>query len=107
MNTVIEYLYRDAGNNKVWNEAVINGCLSQEQIDIVCSSLEDGVYFIPRFVGFPEERFDSYDCELDHAFFELEPSWIHNEDRLPTVSITPQEVTEAFVNNKGKWFSLL
>ena len=33
MNTIIEYLYRDASNYKQWNKVVIRGELSSEQLE--------------------------------------------------------------------------
>ena len=30
-----------------------------------------GEYFIPRQVGMPERKFDEYDTEADHCWFEL------------------------------------
>lgn len=35
MNTRISYLYRDAGNYKRWNEAVVEGIITLEQIDSI------------------------------------------------------------------------
>lgn len=32
MNTKVSYLYRDAGNYKVYNERVVEGELSHEQV---------------------------------------------------------------------------
>lgn len=104
MNTVIEYLYRDAGNYKVWNEAVIQGILSQQQIKTILSCLADGLWFIPRFVGLPGKQFDNWDVEADHPFFELGSDWIRTEAREPTVDITPRELTERFVANKDRWY---
>ena len=60
-NTKIGYLYRDASNYKKWNEVVIRGSISPEQIDIIIGCLDDELHFIPRQVGLPEERFENPD----------------------------------------------
>ena len=87
MNTLMEYLYRDAENCKVWNEAVLNGCLTDEQISQIYQSLDYSLYFVPHLVGLPEERFDEWDPESDHPYFELDEGWIRNVDRPPTVRL--------------------
>lgn len=68
-NTKIGYLYRDASNYKKWNEVVIRGSMSPEQIDTIIGCLDDELHFIPRQVGLPEDRFDEI-TEDDHAWFE-------------------------------------
>ena len=103
MNTLIEYLYRDAENCKVWNEAVLKGCLTDEQISQIYPSLDYSLYFVPHLVGLPEERFDKWDPESDHPYFELDEGWIRNVDRPPTVNLTPDEITANFQKCKGKW----
>ena len=70
MNTKIYYLYRDASNYKVLNHCVVKGLLTEEQKDIILSSLYEEEYFIPHKVGMPEKRFDKWDDELDHIWFE-------------------------------------
>lgn len=67
-NTLIQYLYRDADNYKVQNECVIKGVLSEEDIQTILDSLEDDEVFIPRLVGLPEKRFDTYDPQVDQRF---------------------------------------
>lgn len=71
MNTKIDYIYRDASNYKVTNSCIVAGEITKEQIDTILSSLEGGEYSIPSLVGLPEVRFENYDPEVDHPFFEL------------------------------------
>ena len=55
MNTRIEYLYRDAGNYKVYNTCVVRGeagRLQQTLIREACLPEQD--QFIPSRVGLPE-----------------------------------------------------
>lgn len=73
-NTRISYLYRDRSNYKAFNEVVIPGVLTHEQITDIISVLHDGEYFIPFQVGLPEERPGKYDPDEDHIWFELDES---------------------------------
>ena len=71
MNTKINYLYRDADNYKVHNECVVQGTISAEQIAVILECLDEGEYFIPHLVGLPEKRFDTFDPQVDHPYFEF------------------------------------
>lgn len=104
MNTRIEYLYRDADNYKVGNEVVIEGTLTEAEIEEIIGICDDGgqgtFYFIPRQVGLPEKRFDKIDPDSDHCWFELwkdewKSSFSETED-APTEPITAKELLEAF-----------
>lgn len=102
-NTRINYLYRDADNYKVHNECVITGEITQEQIDTIISTLEDGEYFIPHLVGLPEKKFDTYDPQADHPFFELNENCFELTDFAATLELTVAELVEAFVRQKDNW----
>ena len=71
MNTRICYLYRDSDNYKVHNMCVIHGELTDSQIDQILECCDMGEYFIPSQVGLPERKFDEFDSERDHCWFEL------------------------------------
>ena len=71
MNTKIHYLYRDADNYKVHNSCVIKGVLTPEQINVILSCCDAGEYFIPNQVGLPERKFEKFDPQVDHCWFEL------------------------------------
>lgn len=103
MNTKIYYLYRDADNYKVHNECVVSGTLSEKQIEEIISCLLDGEYFIPRFVGLPEKKFETYNPQVDHPFFELGESSFVATSAPPTVEQTAQELVEAFKRRRGLW----
>ena len=103
MNTLIEYLYRDAGNNKVWNEVVIAGEMTQEQCTTIERSLADGLYFVPELIGLPIKRFDSYDPELDHPLCELDVRAIKHSEREATINVALEEFVFSFVRNKDRW----
>jgi len=96
MNTTIQYLYRDASNYKKWNEVIIRGELSSEQLERIEACL-DGDYFVPRSVGLPEHRITDYRTDDDHCWFE----WWTFEDaertnEPPTVDITAEELVKRF-----------
>ncbi len=110
MNTKIGYLYRDADNYKVWNEAVIKGSLTDKQKQLICDSLYDGEYFIPGVVGLPEKTFVSlgynYDEQADHPYFELSVEDMQDTNELPTVEMDTDELTHNFMCAANKWKEL-
>ena len=59
MNTKISYLYRDADNYKVYNECIVQGEISEEQIRQILDCCDMGEYFIPQQVGCPKENLTS------------------------------------------------
>jgi len=74
MNTRISYMYRDACNFKQFEEVVIRGRVSLEELD---PYLDDQCLFIPEEIGLPElqKRFGEqgfkFPTEDDHEFHEL------------------------------------
>ena len=74
MNIRFEYLYRDAGNNKLWGDVVFANPehLSIEELTGMAEAgLIDGLNFVAREVKVPELRFPDYDQELDHDWHEF------------------------------------
>lgn len=102
-NTKIEYLYRDADNYKQWNEAVVRGELTEAQKEDILSCLLDGEYFIPGAVGLPEKRFEVWDTDSDHEWFELDASGFSTTDAEETVDLDVEELTRRFLAAKGRW----
>ncbi len=88
MNTRINYLYRDADNYKMPNSCVVIGEISEVQIAEVISCLDCGEYFIPRQVGLPEKRFDRFDEEVDHCWFELSADGFEATENVSNVDMT-------------------
>ena len=103
MNTQIRYLYRDASNYKVKNECVVTGTFTQEQIAQIMGCCDLGEYFIPSQVGLPERRFDRYDPEEDHCWFELAEDGFEETARPATVEISAQQLVESFAAAKEHW----
>ena len=88
MNAHLEYLYRDAGNNKKWGDVIFSNqesadlYLLQEQIKKV---LIDGEFFIGEKSELPKLSFPNRDSELDHDWYEfhsLTPTIEQKNDRL-------------------------
>lgn len=101
-NTKIEYLYRDASNYKIWNEAIVSGLLTSQQKEEILATLHEGLYFKPRKVGLPETRF-SEDSNDDHDWLELEADGITSTDAAPTQRMTAAELLENFRAVSGDW----
>ena len=103
MNTKINYLYRDADNYKMHNSCVISGQITPEQVASIIDTLDDGEYFIPHMVGLPEQKFDTYDPQSDHPYFELGSDSFESTKAKATVELTVAELVTAFAAQKGKW----
>lgn len=68
------YLYRDAGNYKIYDKRVLP-CSGQYTIDEMERRLRDVLidkeYFLPRALGISQLDFGYYDAELDHDWLEF------------------------------------
>src|SRR6478736_688395 len=51
--TVFEYIYRDAGNYKVYGAVLLKGKYSSESEDKIRCHLNDGQWFIAEQIGIP------------------------------------------------------
>lgn len=103
-NTRIRYLYRDAENNKVWNECVIPGILTPEQQKTILGCLHEVDLFIPSLVGLPEAKFDEVDDpDIDDQWFELDEASFEIVVKRADVPVSPEELVAAFVACKDRW----
>lgn len=74
MNLCLEYLYRDAGNNKIWGEIVF---ANEHRLDVaevtaqISPLLIDGHFFEAEAIPIPPCYFDKVDIELDHGWHEF------------------------------------
>ena len=91
------------GNYKVHNECVIQGELSKEQIQSILDCCDMGEYFIPRQVGMPERRFDEYDTEVDHCWFEISEDGFERTNQPANIPLTPRQLVENFALRKDNW----
>jgi len=74
-NIVLKYLYRDAGNYKLYASKAFsnNSNLPLETIrQKIDSKLIDGIYFVPEIWGIDRLEFDQFDAEEDHGWHEIE-----------------------------------
>ena len=94
MNTKISYLYRDADNYKRYNECIVAGTLSANQICTILDCCDMGEYFIPGQVGLPERRFDLHDPQADSFSETIEP---------PTIALTATELVNRFEECRNNW----
>ncbi|MCC8140123.1 MAG: hypothetical protein LIO67_07495 [Lachnospiraceae bacterium] len=106
MNTKIEYLYRDAGNYKKYNTAIICGEITPEQVDMIIDCLDCREWFIPEQVGLPAERLEefSFDSDEDHPFLELRKTDFSLTEDAPDCDITVEELVANFGKAKGQWY---
>lgn len=95
MNTMLEYLYRDASNHKTRTATVVRGSITEEQKKVIMDALTGDNLFIPEQVGLPANRFDEV-TEDDHCFCELYLQDITLSDRTPTVDMDTEDLVESF-----------
>lgn len=73
-NIEISYLYRDAGNYKLFGSQVFSNAANLE-LEVVRRRIEtkliDGLYFVPECWGIDRLRFNKFDQEEDHDWHEL------------------------------------
>lgn len=97
-NTRIDYLYRDAGNNKENAYVVLQGVITASQIERIVQSLDEGENFLPELIGLgalnPEEGDDRYDEELDHPWHEIDRVCLTHE--VPTLSDGVEALVDRF-----------
>ncbi|WP_461818166.1 hypothetical protein [Faecalimonas sp.] len=102
MNTKINYLYRDADNYKQYNEEIIAGTITEEQIQQILETLSDGEHFIPHLVGFTEV-FCGPITDSDHPYFELQKTDFEETKEKPTVNLTAEQLVTEFQRNQKNW----
>lgn len=101
-STCIRYLYRGASNYKMPNEVIVPGRYTDEQIKMIIDCLDNGMYFIPNKVGFPEKKFDT-ETEDDHPWFELNKLDFEDSAEAPQIDKSPEEVVDLFLAAKDHW----
>lgn len=75
LNIKFSYLYRDAGNYKLYGQVVFGNpeSIALEEIrNRINAHLIDGEFFEAKKWGVPELQFDKYIPELDHTWYEFE-----------------------------------
>lgn len=121
VNTKITYIYTPAVGMSLFpkeyaatptikTEVIINGRLTEDQIDRICSYLEYGESFIPRQVGLPEIRLATLnpDPQSDHAWFILRRDGFTKTNELPTIKMSAEELLSNFIKaDDDGWDPLL
>lgn len=73
---VFEYLYRDAGNFKAWGRLLLEGALTEMQVEEMRFRFDGGEYFIAEQIGVPalyQQLWEYSDgpTESDHVWHEF------------------------------------
>lgn len=74
MNIRFEYLYRDAGNNKIYNNIVVTnkkGIETEVLKRRIRNVLISEEFFIAKKSNLPKLKFPEYDEDLDHGWYEF------------------------------------
>lgn len=83
MNIEFEYLYRDAGNNKIWNSVVFanpRGLAPSYIADQIRNALIDETFFDAAYVRLPNIGFAEPDPSLDHGWHEFSTVELTDEE---------------------------
>lgn len=98
MNLRMTYLYRDAGNNKYWQDVVFPNKqnLTVDQLTSeIKKYLHSGEFFDASLAPLPIEMNDGYDSELDHSWLEF-----HSFEEVDELAQVAQDVME-FIDRLG------
>lgn len=106
INTKITYLYRDKEKFKIWNECVIPGAVTPEQQAAILGCLDEGEYFIPHLVGFPEVKGGADNSDPDHQWFEMFASAFESTHEKPSIFVSASELVDRFSMCNGNWREL-
>ena len=98
MNTKIEYMYRDAANWKQYNECIVSGSITLNEIEVF---LHGGQFFIPGELGL-ENLFPLPFGEDDHVWHEI--CSVEPTKKPPTVSFDAAELQKRLQTAaKNEW----
>jgi len=98
MNTRFEYMYRDGENYKQYNEVVLEGAFTLDQLR---PYLYEGQFFLPSEVGLDDLQEYPY-RHCDHIWHEMVSADL--TDDAPTVEVRAEEFVARFERAGGtKW----
>lgn len=107
MNTRVDYMYRDASNYKIFQNAVLYGELTELQKADILAARYDGLWFIPSAVGLDAERF-SDETDDDHCWFELFDDAFSETNESPSgCEYSASEFYDAFMLASSNWESYI
>ena len=108
MNTLLELRYRDAHGFSEYEDVVVKGEITAENIKLIWEGLWDGEMIIADQVGLPTpSRFKAnLESSVDHVFTILipfedklpEPKSLHT-DQAPTIDIHIDDLAKAINSN--------
>lgn len=103
MNTLISYLYRDAGNYKQFHDVVVGGELSEAERDQLwrCLDIDNG--FIPDYVGLEplQPRFEGGMTSDDHPWHEI--TSIESVADPVTLQVSAKDLLQSFIQQANRW----
>jgi hypothetical protein len=104
-HTLIEYMYRDASNYKQTNVVLLDGRLTEAQIEKILASLDDKQFFIPGQVGLQDlqgefEHGAGWHEQDDHVWHELQT--IEYRDGRPN-GLKAEDVATAWPTSAEGW----
>ena len=73
------------------------------QIQEMMACCDLGEYFIPRQVGLPEKRFETFDPAVDHCWFELDKDGFEATSLPATIPLTAQQLAANFASCQNHW----
>jgi hypothetical protein len=96
-NTSFSYLYRDASNYKLFEAAILEGEMSEDDIALILSKRSEENLFLPSQVGLEplQKRWDNLNDD-DHVWHELNADDVTTVDVPPTIKMTAKELVENF-----------
>ena len=100
MNTKITILYRDGANYKFFNDIVVKGRVTLDELAQHC---EQNHSFIPHCVGLPAPDVPfAFDTEIDHPWHEIDS--VELTDESPNFYLSAGELLNQFANaSKQHW----
>lgn len=103
MNLEITYSYKDPDKSEVLEQFVLEGNLTDKQIDFIISNAYEGVYFIPERVGLVNLNDTENFEDKDYNFIEEpdENKWhvlksVNRTERPPTKDLIEINTHEFF-----------
>ncbi len=90
-NIKFNYLYRDAGNFKEFNDVVFTNKHSNSLLEIemaIKNNLIEGEFFIPEKWNIPRLSFGYFSPGLDHDYHEFESVELTDENPTENIDIS-------------------
>ncbi len=96
MNTLFQYQYRDAQNYKVWNEVILSGEITIEDLN---PYLYEESFFVPSEVGL-EDLQEMPLASYDHIWHEI--IGVSPTSQVQTVEVSTEDLRQSFKIAKSR-----